>query len=118
MDAKEEPLTCHDIIDEIECTVLEQLQVNLVIHYDPVVVDDIQWTHLRTMVETIVQERYPEFSMHDFRVVQGAQKTKLVFDLAVPYSMINRHKEIKQSIDNALIEQAGTYTTVIRFDGI
>ena len=34
--AQEDPLICHDVIDHIECEVLETLNVHLVIHYDPV----------------------------------------------------------------------------------
>lgn len=36
MSAKEEPLVCHDIIDKIECDLLEKMNIHLEIHYDPV----------------------------------------------------------------------------------
>jgi len=117
LDACEDPLVCHDIIDEIECCVLEQLQVHLVIHYDPVVVNDAKWTQLRQMMEEILTEISPELSMHDFRVVQGSKQPKLVFDLAVPYAMARQHKEIKEQIDLSLHARGEDYTTVIRFDG-
>ena len=54
MSAQEDPLACHDLIDEIECQVLEALHVHLVIHYDPVVEDDAEWNAMRQAVEGVV----------------------------------------------------------------
>jgi hypothetical protein len=59
---------------------------------------------------------YPELSMHDFRMVRGSKRTKLVFDLAVPYTMGSRHAQIKEQIDDALLHRGKPYRTVIRFD--
>ena len=116
LSACEEPLVCHDIIDAIECDVLDQLNVHLVIHYDPVLEDDMEWTQMREMLERIIAELDPRLSIHDFRIARGAHQTKLVFDLAVPYSLKDRRKDIKHSIDEALQKQGKAYTTVIRFD--
>lgn len=117
LSADEEPLVCHDIIDDIECDVLEQLHVHLVIHYDPVVVNDSEWNEMRQLMEQIIKTINPAISMHDFRLVKGASQTKLVFDLAVPYSRREQYREIKQKIDDKLNEKGKCYTTVIRFDG-
>ncbi|MBQ8768200.1 MAG: cation transporter, partial [Oscillospiraceae bacterium] len=40
MDQKEDPLLCHEIIDDIERECLQSHNIHLVIHYDPVVTDD------------------------------------------------------------------------------
>ena len=40
LNAEENPLVCHDVIDNIELDVAEQLNVQLVIHYDPVITND------------------------------------------------------------------------------
>ena len=116
LSAQEDPLNCHDIIDAIECNVLETMNVHLVIHYDPVVVNDDEWTQMRSITEEIITQLDPSLSMHDFRIVRGAAQTKLVFDLAVPYSMRQERKELKQRIDEELKRRNKHYTTVIRFD--
>ena len=116
LSACEEPLVCHDIIDAIECNVLEQLNVHLVIHYDPVLDNDEEWAQMRQVLEQIIQELDPQLSMHDFRIARGAHQTKLVFDLAVPYAMKEERKVLKNSIDKALRQRDIAYTTVIRFD--
>ena len=114
--AAEDPLLCHDIIDHIECEVLEKLNVNLVIHYDPVLENDEEWSDMRRRIEVIVGNINPNYSVHDFRLVRGAAHTKVVFDLSVSYDDPADAKEIKALIDRELEKQRLDYTTVIRFD--
>ena len=116
LSAEEDPLICHDVIDAIECDVLEKLNIHLVIHYDPVLENDAEWTQMRQLTETIVKQLDPCYSTHDFRLVRGAAQTKLVFDLAIPYCASVDTKAIKRHIDTQLKAQNLNYTTVIRFD--
>ena len=116
LSAQVDPLICHDIIDDIECDALAELNVHLVIHYDPVVIDDAEWDKMRGTVGSIVESISPRLSMHDFRIVRGANQKKLVFDLAVPYDMDITQQELRQRIDAALASADQPYTTVIRFD--
>jgi len=117
LSAEEEPLVCHDIIDDIECDALAQLNVHLVIHYDPVEINDAERSRMQQVVEKTVAKIHPRLSVHDFRLVRGSKHTKLVFDLAVPYVMNRSHRELKGDIDAALRKQGVSYGTVIRFDG-
>ena len=116
LSAEEDPLVCHDIIDDIECEILEKLNVHLVIHYDPVVQNDEEWNGMRSTVDEIIRGIDPRLSMHDFRMVRGATQTKLVFDLAVPYAMADRRRELKEQIEKELSRRGKKYLTVIRFD--
>lgn len=116
LSAQEDPLVCHDIIDTLEVDILEKMNVHLVIHYDPVLTDDAEWSQMRKMIEQIVVNIDEQLSVHDFRLVRGKHQTKLVFDLAVPYCMNTQCKELKKQIDIALKEQNKNYATVIRFD--
>lgn len=116
LSAEEDPLRCHDIIDDIEWDALQELNVHLVIHYDPVVQNDEEQNEMQETVQQILSDLDPRLSMHDFRLVRGASQKKLVFDLSVPYSMIQDHTRIKTQIDEALQCLEKAYTTVIRFD--
>lgn len=116
LSATEDPLVCHDIIDDLEWEVLQNLNVHLVIHYDPVLENDAQWNKMRQLTESIVADLDPTLSMHGFRIVPGAAKPKLVFDLAVPYGKKHTCLELKTAIDKALENHGVSYTTVIRFD--
>ena len=116
LSAELDPLFCHDIIDDIESDALAELNVHLVIHYDPVVTNDGEWQEMRDTIASIVEKMDSRLSVHDFRLVRGANKTKLVFDLAVPYGLERRHRDWKTDIDQALAQQKKDYATVIRFD--
>lgn len=117
LSAQEDPLACHDIIDDIECDALHELNVHLVIHYDPVEVNDEERNQMQLKVAEIAQKIHPGLSVHDFRIVRGAKQTKLVFDLAVPYGVRRSHRQLKEEIEEKLAQQGVFYATVIRFDG-
>jgi len=115
--AKLDPMEAHDIIDGIESTVLEQLNVHLVIHYDPVLPDDDEWAEMSDVMGEILKEVAPEVSMHCFRMVGGAKQKNLVFDLMVPYDSEKTNQELQREIDRQLAERNKHYGTIIRFDG-
>ena len=117
LSAEENPLVCHDILDDIEWKVAEQLNVQLVIHYDPIITNDSEWNNLKHRVAEILDEINPAFSMHDFRLVKGADQTKIVFDLVIPYSMNGQHRKLKEGIDEKLKINDICYPTIIRFEG-
>lgn len=116
LNANTDPQICHEIIDDIECDALQKLNVNLVIHYDPVCTDDPELNEMRTVVEGIIHAISPELSMHDFRMIRASKTPKLAFDLAVPFSMNKERNSLQQRIDDALQSQGRNYKTIIRFD--
>ncbi len=118
MDSAEDPLICHDIIDDIERDALRELQVHLVIHYDPIVTDDEELNAARALVEQEIKSIDESLSLHDFRMVRGPGHTNLIFDLVIPYSMEDRKAELKARIDERLQRQDRKYYTVITFDEV
>ena len=115
--ARLDPMEVHDILDEIECAVLDKLNVHLVIHYDPVLPDDDEWVEMSGLMGEILSEVAPEVSMHCFRMVGGAKQKNLVFDLMVPYDSNKANWELKREIDQKLLARNKHYGTIIRFDG-
>ena len=109
-------MVCHDIIDDIEQDAIEQLNVHLVIHYDPVMTDDAEWSEMRGLTENWVRQVDPRLTIHDFRMVRGAKQTKLVFDLTVPSDMTLSSGEVQQVMEKNLREQGKDYVTVIHLD--
>ena len=116
MDMHENPLVCHDILDDIERDALRELHVHLVIHYDPVVTDDVELNHMRALVEKKLKQLDPRLSMHDFRMVRGPQHTNLIFDLAVPFDLSGKTAELKRRIDECVQFEDHKYYTVMTFD--
>ena len=116
MDSREDPLICHDIIDDIERDALKDLRVHLVIHYDPLVTDDEELNRMRDLVSREIKEISPELALHDFRMVRGPGHTNLIFDLVIPFSMNDQKAELKQRIDKRVQFEGKNYYTVITFD--
>ena len=118
MDQAEDPLSCHELIDDLERLCLEKHNIHLVIHYDPVVVGDPEQDSLRATIFDTLQAFDPRLNLHDFRLVRGAGHTNLIFDIALPADMIGAEKRIGKAIDAALEARGDDmkYYTVITFD--
>lgn len=114
LSAEEDPLICHEIIDHLECDALRELNVHLVIHHDPVAVNDAEWGRLRVLVEQVVHGVDERLSVHSFRLVRGRGMPRLVFDLAVPYGMDQEH--VRLTLRERMVEAGITNPVTIRFD--
>ena len=117
MDKAEDPLVCHEIIDDMEEECMRSHGVHLVIHYDPIVTDDPEVERLKQLVITILHVRDERISIHDFRMVQGQGHENLIFDVLLPQDLKGDEKNIKKSVDHALNTiEPKTYYTKITFD--
>jgi len=76
----------HDTIDRIERDVLEKMDIFLVIHMDPVEMNDVLVLEKKALVTDIVKSFDERASIHDFRVVRTEFQINLIFDLVVPFS--------------------------------
>ena len=92
MDYREDPLECHELIDDMERECLRSHNVHLVIHYDPVVVDDPELNRLKEQVCGLLRQKDPRLNLHDFRMTQGRKHMNLVFDVARPSDLHGRWK--------------------------
>lgn len=116
MDMHEDPLVCHDIIDDIERSCMARHNIHLCIHYDPIVTDDEELNHMKELVRGCIKKIDPRLSIHDFRMVKGPGHTNLIFDMIIPYEMDGRRQELKEQIDQAVQHESHRYYTVITFD--
>jgi cation diffusion facilitator family transporter len=92
----------HETIDQIERDVLEKLDIFLVIHMDPIEVNDTTVTEKKKMVLGIVQKLEEKATIHDFRIVNGEHQINLIFDLVIPYSYT---KEEEQKLLSKIVEE-------------
>ena len=117
MDAGDDPLYCHEIIDDMERECLRSHNIHLVIHYDPVDTHDPELNARKEQVAAILRQFDPRLSLHDFRMVRGLSLTNLVFDVTLPPDLRGKEPEIRQVIETTLNENSRvTYYTVITFD--
>ncbi len=117
MDQHDDPLVCHEIIDDMERECLRSHNIHLVIHYDPVVTDDPENNRLHEAALARLKAIDSRLTMHDFRMVKGAGHTNLIFDVALPADMSGQEKSIRNRLEAELSAQEQTdIYTVITFD--
>lgn len=116
MDSHEDPLVCHNIIDDIERDIARELHVQLVVHYDPLVTDDPELNHMRDLITDQLHSIDPRLNLHDFRMVRGPKHANLIFDLVLPFDLKNRQSEIQAAVEQAIACEKHKYYAVITFD--
>ena len=117
MDYREDPLKCHGLIDDMERECLNNHNVHLVIHYDPVVSDDPELQRLKARCQELLQHQDPRLTLHDFRMIQGQRHMNLVFDVALPSDLRQQQREIRSELECALSrEENRVYHVIINYD--
>ena len=117
MDKNEDPLECHDLIDDMERECLRSYNVHLVIHYDPVVTDNPELTRLKEGISGLLVQYDSRLTLHDFRMVLGKRHMNVIFDVALPTDLKGQEAEIHQRIEGMLNSQnAMTYHVIINYD--
>ncbi len=115
VDSSESINVSHDMIDNIERD-FSYMNLNLVIHMDPVDIHDEVVMNLKKVVSKIIDEIDPELKFHDFRIVKGITHTNVLFDIVVPNKYQLSNDEIKEEIDKKLLAYDDKLRTVITFD--
>ncbi len=117
MDCREDPLECHERIDDMERECLRSHNVQLVIHYDPVVTDDPELNALRDRCARLLREQDSRLALHDFRVVEGKRHRNLVFDVALPSDLQGREEAITAAVEAGMNDEGKrAYHVKITFD--
>ncbi len=84
----------HDIIDNVEHRINNELNIIICIHMDPIVDDDEEVIRYKAMCERIINSYNSEYSFHDFRMVKGNTHTNLIFDVVTPFEKDFDRKKI------------------------
>ena len=116
MDAQQDPVESHDLIDNIERDFLTEEKLHLVIHYDPVALNDPRVQVMREFISGIVACIHPDMSIHDLRIVPGPTHVNVVFDCIVPYEVKLDGDDIKQRITRVVQTEYPNYYCVITLE--
>ncbi len=107
----------HETIDLTEMKIHEDLGVDIVIHMDPISLNDEKTNKYKNIVNELVKNINPEFSIHDFRITDGENRVNLLFDLVVPFNMSSKEKtHVAEKINKEVKELDGRIRCFIRFD--
>lgn len=96
----------HEIVDKIERDALRELGIFLVIHMDPLETKDETVGHMKMMAQDVIQGLDSRLTLHDFRMVEGAKRINLIFDLVVPREYTRQMRDaLKQQVCQKIRER-------------
>ena len=107
-------IAIHETIDAIEQQALKSLNVFLVIHMDPIEINNERVQTVRSQTEQVLHAIDPTLSMHDFRMVDGEHQINLIFDVVVDRDFVP--EELRTRIRTELHAIAPRFNPVIVFD--
>lgn len=116
VDARTDLTHIHDLIDNIEMEVGSALEIELVIHMDPVTLDDPKLDAMHREIETIIRQISPKLRHHDFRVVFGPTHDNILFDVVVPTGFALPDGELQQLLAASIKRIYPTAVPKIRVD--
>ena len=95
VDAKQDAMTIHNMIDSVERQALKELQLKLTIHMDPIVVNE-QTLALQQRLVAVIQAYDESFSLYDIRI--DVENRKIGFDVQVPHDVKYTKEELSQKL--------------------
>ena len=113
MPAEMDPLASHDTIDNIEKALLEDDNLLISLHYDPIVTADGSAAEMRTWLAEAVAGIDERLSVHDVRLVPGPTHTNVIFDCVRPHSFDMPESQIKARICDLMAQHDPTAVCVI-----
>ena len=116
MNAADNVMHCHDIVDNIERAVLAEDGIHLVVHMDPISNDDSEIVRCRTIAADVARSVDERLTIHDFRMVQGDDHTNFIFDVVVPAGFDLPQSALKKRIADELHRQDDSFFAVITVD--
>jgi hypothetical protein len=93
-------IEAHDLIDKIENDFKEDMNTQVTIHIDLVIVGDKKIEKMKSKVLVILKELNKNIEIHDFRLIEGKIKTKILFDCVLPFEVDYSYKELKELLNN------------------
>lgn len=113
-------LKMHEIIDQIENTIYNELNIEITIHFDPIDINNEKLSEMKEKIAKIVTDIDENLKFHDFRMVTGCSQTNLIFDVVYPYGCKLKEEVILQQL-RAKIEKLSAadnikYFAVVKID--
>lgn len=94
-------IKAHKIIDTIQDDFLDQDNIHLIIHYDPLINDDENY-HLRTWVERQIKTIDERLTIRNFHLTEGRKHTNYIFDVITPLEFSLDANELAQRIEEVV----------------
>ena len=116
MDSSLSLIAAHDIVDNLEKSINKLYNVDLVIHIDPILLNDELLSEIGYKLKNIIKGLSDKLSYHELKIINKKKRTNICFDLQVPYNFKMNNKEIYDYINKELRLINDDYRASINFD--
>ena len=107
--SSENIMDSHGLIDKIESEVSKKLSVELLIHMDPLEVENEEVCRIRDEVYIAIRKLDNSFSMHDFRIVPSGEFKNILFDVVIPIDYIAPDHIVSDMVETAVAALDSSY---------
>ena len=109
-------LEAHDLVDSIENELREKYNIDASIHVDPIIVGNKEIDKLKNRILVLLQELDKKIEIHDFRVIEGKKKTKVLFDCVLPFDKDYTYDDLILYLKEKMEDETHHYSFYIEID--
>ena len=106
----------HEVIDEIERSIMKNFHVELVGHLDPVDLKDSRIFDLRRTLKAELANVEGALGLHDLRILPGEQQINILFDVVLSENRAPVREQAQAILQEKLTALDPKYIAVINFD--
>lgn len=109
-------IDAHELIDALEKKIKKEYAVELVIHIDPILLNDELYNKINNELLDIIKKINDKLSFHDLKIETKKSKSIISFDLLVPFDFELDNDQIYNLINKELKNIDDNYKASINFD--
>lgn len=107
----------HDIIDKAEKQIAKDLGICLVIHMDPVAINDSRLNTIKEILCEIAEKDDIDCFLHDFKLLEEDNIINIIFELEVPHGLEDeKTKELVESLKTQVKKVNANYNVIINVE--
>lgn len=114
--ARDDIMFAHELADNIEREVKEELGIQLTLHIDPIDNEDEETLRLKAKCAEVLKGMDERLSLHDFRLVMGNSHTNLIFDVEMPFESKLTLSDIEKELAGRFADEEKKYYFVLSRD--
>lgn len=115
VNAADDIVAIHEVIDQAERELKDELNMEVCIHMDPTVTNDPRINEVRREMLAYLRGLDPRLSLHDFRMVPGERQINLVFDCLLPDDLTDED-QLLDKMRSFAKQLDSRYELVVQFD--
>ena len=116
VDGRASAMEIHEVIDHIEHELMEEMNIHVTCHMDPVIPDDPARIRLMAMLTDALRPFDAVEGIHDLHVQRTGEQSELHVDVVITPGASYAPEEITSAVNQALAEAGEEGKAVLFFD--